>query len=352
MTPSNNIIPLLEALRIPINSPSSSLDWKDWYHYILFDMTSCISILCNISLSGRPGYGHITCTGIVTIPQKPVFRDLCAGPYGFCVDYDWQDTMVVQHPVAILSTETTLLIDNKCCSVMLKNDRSSIEISFTGTANATPILVPETLPFGSGFIGWGFIPGMTVTGHVRLGSQKINIDPVNWFCYHDHNYGRFRWGEDIGWIWFIATFYEKNGQKLSFVLHRGNNRDLSCTGVPYLFIYINNEMRKIFTGASLNLEWTWENTAVRPIRLPGTMATLFSNRTVTMPSSLLVSGSDDADNVLLQLSVTDTIELILPDTQSRQYTFIEEINGKSEVKLTIDSHTHTAEGLFYAEYVY
>jgi hypothetical protein len=38
--------------------------------------------------------------------------------------------------------------------------RSQLSIQFDALATATPLLVTENSPFGSGFIGWGLVPGL------------------------------------------------------------------------------------------------------------------------------------------------------------------------------------------------
>jgi hypothetical protein len=352
MNRSGHLLTLLEALRIPLNSPAGPLDWKDWYHFILFDMAHGCRILCNVSLAGRPEYGHITCTGIVTVPPGFSAAPIAAGSYGFCVDHDWLPGMALPVPVTVITPDTCLRIDQNKISMAMKDDRTGIGIVFDGIASATPVLAPEAAPFGSGFIGWGFVPGVLVTGHCAVGGGRIDVDPENWFCYHDHNYGRFRWGEDVGWVWFVATFRNDAGDKVSFVLHRGNSRDPATPNAPYLFVYRNGEMRKVFTGDAVSLEWTWDPGARRPVRLPGSMASLFEDRLVCMPASLCVTASDDADSVRLIMRVSDSLELILPDTSARQYTFISELNGDASVSLDLDGTDIAAEGFFYAEYVY
>jgi hypothetical protein len=214
-----------------------------------------------------------------------------------------------------------------------------------------PVLIPEFSPFGSGFIGWGLVPGVRVEGRLELDGLGIAIDE-RWFCYHDHNYGRFRWGEDIGWIWFVASVHTPAGEPYTLVLHRGNNRDATRCGAPYLFVYEGDTLRKVFMGDAVHLSWRWSAERRRPPRLPGAMATLFAERTLLLPTGLELRAADERDALHLELSGDSNTELVLPDNRDRQYTFIEECTGQAAMQCRIGGAERSAQGHFYAEFVH
>ncbi len=82
------------------------------------------------------------------------------------------------------------------------------------------------------------------------------------------------------------------------------------------------------------------------------MASLFSDRSLKMPQSLQIQAQDEQDHLLLNLNFDATLELIVPDNQSRQYTFIEELSGTVEMHLNLNQTQLTAQGFVYAEYVH
>jgi hypothetical protein len=45
------------------------------------------------------------------------------------------------------------------------------------------------------------------------------------------------------------------------------------------------------------------------------------------------------------------MELVVPDNQDRQYSFIEEVTGSVEVSLFLQGETLRAKGFIYGEYV-
>jgi hypothetical protein len=88
-----------------------------------------------------------------------------------------------------------------------------------------------------------------------------------------------------------------------------------------------------------------------PVRLPGIMASLFADRTLKVPSSLQVEAADERDRLLVNVNFETTMELVVPDNQDRQYSFIEEVTGSVEVSLFLQGETLRAKGFIYGEYV-
>jgi hypothetical protein len=227
--------------------------------------------------------------------------------------------------------------------------RSQLSIQFDALATATPILVTENSPFGSGFIGWGLVPGLHISGELSVCGQSFPMSP-HWYCYHDRNFGRFRWGEDIGWEWFVAYVICDDGTPMTLVLDQRTNKDHTERGFPYIFIYIGSELTKVFVGATLQIHWDWSDSSTIPPRLPGIMALLFSDRQLHTPTKLQVTAADEKDQLMINLNFESIVELIVPDNQQRQYTFIEEVTGSAAVILKLGEQIFPAQGLVYAEY--
>ncbi|MGK7939057.1 MAG: hypothetical protein AB4062_02640 [Crocosphaera sp.] len=355
MTINEQLLSSIENLRIPLNDVNSPIDWKDWYHYILIDPETQIRVLVNISLIGRPEQGEIQTTLIVTIPSNYFPQKLSPSlpllTFGIAFSKEWKTDNINRNPVQIRAQQINLNIVGKNCFLEVNDLRSQLAINFRGEAKATPLLVTENSPFGSEFIGWGLVPGLQVSGELSICNHSFNISP-NWLCYHDRNFGRFRWGEDIGWEWFVAFLTDDNqDNKFTLVLDKRTNKDHSLSGLAYIFIYQENELIKTFIGQTLEINWQWTNSPVTPLRLPGIMASLFSDRSLKMPENLEIIATDSQDNLTLNIQFDAATELIIPDNQARQYSFIEEVTGTIEMTLFLENQVIKARGLIYAEYV-
>lgn len=354
MAIDEQLLSSIESLRVPLNDINSPIDWKDWYHYILIDPETKIRVLVNISLIGRPERGEIQTTFIVTIPSNYLPEKLSSSSpiltFGIAFSQEWTTEKVNSNPIQIQGQQINLNVVGKNCFVEVNDSHSQLAINFQGEAKATPLLVTENSPFGSGFIGWGLVPGLQVNGEFSICNHSFNIDE-NWFCYHDRNFGRFRWGEDIGWEWFVAFLTDEQGKNFTLVLDKRTNKDHSLSGLAYIFVYEENELIKTFVGQTLEINWQWTNSPVTPLRLPGIMASLFAERSLKMPESLEITATDSQDNITLDIQFDAAAELIVPDNQARQYSFIEEVTGPIEMTLFLQNEMIKAKGLIYAEYV-
>lgn len=351
MTVYHQVLYRIEELRIPIDDPFSPEDWKDWYHFILFNPASDVRLLFNLCFSGRPGQGEITVSVLLSIPSDSP-ADSAYLSYGYCNSLPWSGIDLSKYPLKLNMPGLDFLISGKQVSITSFHANSGISISLKGHGLATPVPVDESFPFGTGFIGWGLIPGMAMEGTIGLADARYTVDRA-WYCYHDHNYGRFRWGGDIGWIWWVANAVDPEGHHFTYVFHRGNNSDFSVVSVPYLFIYADHTLIKIFKGPGLKLDIEMGKKPGLPVILPGTMASIFSDRHIVLPELIRLSGRDESDSVFLEMRVCSCTEFILPDNEKKQYTFLKELQGPAHARHSIGNKVSEVEnGQFYAEYVY
>ena len=70
------------------------------------------------------------------------------------------------------------------------------ELDFTSMSR--PFAV-NNQPVGDGRVSWLFVPRLRADGWLRIGRQEIRFEGN--VAYHDHNWGRFRWGGDFSWTW-------------------------------------------------------------------------------------------------------------------------------------------------------
>jgi hypothetical protein len=338
----------IEQLHVPFENPDCPRDWKDWYHYILFDPISSTRLLFNFSLSGNPQTGEIVTTLFVNSLAATGSKE----GIGFMDISEWKRAAIRRVPLVVKSPVAEISFVNEETFVEVQSEDKNISLRLTAKPVATPFLIPEFFPFGNGFIGWGFIPGMTVRGSLTLGGTKLEIGS-DWYCYHDHNYGRFNWGDDIGWIWWTASLRSEDGKLMSFVFHKGNSRSNKKSGIPYLFIYEDNILKKAFMGNTIRLTMEREPTARIPVIFPGPLASVFIDNHICCVKTISIRGRDDRDDVQIRLQVEEVLQIILPDYQKKQYSYLMEMNGKCSGSYSIKSKkVKGLNGNFYAEYVY
>lgn len=338
----------IETFYIPFEDPVCPHDWKEWYHYILFDPDSGTNVLCNICCAGVPEKGYITATLLIT---TPINDSGILKTYGFCNIFPWRSDNIKTNPLEIKVPGVKFVQQHRLALLQMDQPMTGISLQIEAKPIATPLVVPDSQFLSEEFIGWGLLPGMEVNGKIGLGERNIIIDN-KWYCYHDHNYGRFRWGSSIGWLWWVAHL--PSAGKLpsaTYVFHQGNPHDSESRGAPYLFIYEYHRLKKVFSGNTLDIDVQWSNEKSKTIRLPGVLTPIFADRPIAMPTSIKLHGKDELDEVTLWMTVESNVEIILPDDLEKRYTFLKELNGSVDASHRIDGTTLTAsKGRFYAEY--
>ena len=346
---------LLEEFKIPFDDPHCPTDWKDWYHYILYDPNTGIRILYNICFNGRPELGFITDVFFITVPKNFLHNNMSdpsdEETYGFSRCVGWEKGDLSVKPMNFQTRDISFKILGSQSIMTIENKDLNISFSLLGRAKSTPIYLPECYPYGKGFVGWGVAANYKMGGNIEIGNRLITITDA-WYSYHDRNFGRFNWG-DIGWTWFVVSMIDQSGHSWVYVLHQSNNPDHTKVGSPILYIYKQNRLIKIFLDQTIYVQVDWSDYTETPVILPGSMASVFSDRNVLSPKRLSVTAKDERHSVRLSLKVSTHTELIVPDSEERKFTYLKELSGTIEVEQSIyEQEVQSDNGFFYAEIVH
>lgn len=355
MIVEQSTIGLMEEFKIPYRDPFCPEDWKDWYHYILYDPKSHVRILYNVCFNGRPGTGFVADTLFVTTPKgfidQPVVDFSEETTYGFSRNQQWKEGDLETTPFNYQGEEISFRIsDSNVMGMHVTNKDQGFEFYLSGKSVSSPVYVPELAPYGRGFMGWGVMAGYQISGQIRVQNRLMTITE-DWYCYHDRNFGRFNWG-NIGWTWFVANAWDGD-TKWAYVLHRSNDSNFSDFGSPILFLYCNDKLVKIFFGETIDIQIDWTDLPENPPILPGSMASVFNDRAVRMPTKITVDAYDERHLTKISMDVSTRTEMIIPSSMKKEYTFLKELSGDVVVEQNVgEEYSQTTSGFFYAEVVH
>ena len=337
------LIERVEALRIPVPPQPASDDWKDWYHFVLLHAASGWRAIVNVNLAGGGDAAELQYTLVIHAPGEP------SRQHGASRSLPWRAGMVRARPLAIRSDEVELVFDQQVFGLRVQPRGLDLGIALHARPDATPLLVTEGSAFGSGFIGWGLLPGLLARGELWAWGQKAAITH-DWFCYQDHNFGRFRWGDDFGWEWMVAHVQAPQQPAITVVVDLRCDRTHRRGGLPYLFILVGRELRKVFLGPSMTIRWIWSDSVRLPPRLPGAMATLLGGRTEREPVAVQIEAADERDRFSLRLAVDAHLQIVAADNAGSGHTRIGEASGAVSIRLRLGETELEAHGLGYAEF--
>jgi hypothetical protein len=117
----------------------------------------------------------------------------------------------------------------------------------------TPVSKPFVVnnqPLGEGRMSWLFVPKLRADGWLRIGDDEHRVD--NEAAYHDHNWGRFRWGGDFGWTWgTLLAGRPENPWSLVFL--RMTDRRRLVTLSQALYVWHHDDPAAIFRHSAVRM---------------------------------------------------------------------------------------------------
>lgn len=325
--------------------PPSPLDptaplYKDWLHLnVMHHPSGCVGLI-NVSLHGAPedprsraigaALVHVPGVGWVGNLEIKGFGEVALGRASIGLE---RVALAVHYPSGALAAS-------------VRDPAHSLAVNLTATPTAGPVVVEERLPLGSGWISWYAVPRLALSGEWVVGEQRMSLEAAS--AYHDHNWGRWRWGDDMGWEWgcFLAP-----SPGAAFVLSRVTDRSHRRLGSPSLTVQAEG-LRRTFNGPSVRLEYEGALDDTRR-RLPGALAALHQDRAgLRLPKTLRVEAGDGLDRVVVEFDARAAAQLIAAEPLARGYAFIHEMPGAFTYSGLMGGRELGGAGLGILEHVY
>jgi hypothetical protein len=329
----------LDTLRPPSPLDPDAAAYKDWLHLTLVDHGSELVGLVNVSLHGGPEDPRSRALGAAVVHLPGV---------GWCgnVQVVGLDQVRIGRSSLAMSA-VALAVDHPSGTVRASAHLPSDGLSLRLAAHADVASVPieRRIPLGPGWISWYVMPHLLVEGEAVVGGRSFELTDA--VAYSDHNWGRWHWGDDLGWE--CATLLSPAGGP-SFVITRITDRAHRTAGDRMLIVHVEGE-RRTFAGPAVQL-FSNGRFQARPRRMPGAMAALHQDRAKPrLPATVRVEANDGVDGVVIEFVVRAASQLIAADPARRGYGFVHELPGRFSAVGRLRGRRMEAEGLGVFEYV-
>ena len=329
---------LLDPLRPPGAADPSATAYKDWLHLNVFVPDRQVVALINTSLHGPPADPRSRAVGVA----------LAHGPDGI-----WTGGMEVGALAEAGIEERGIMLR----TVSVASDRSGgtfharvdrpgdgIEAALTAMPLIKPLALDLTAGFGSGWIGWTARPLLSIEGKLALGGQSIPLDGA--WGYHDHNWGRWFWGEDAAWEWGTFLF----PGPVVVVFARATDKAHSRSGPASLFAVAGGRSHG-FRPDRVRVELSGNGPAPDR-RLPGALAAIHPDRRrPDLPGMVRIEAESGASALAVTFTPRHCAQLLLAEPTRRGTTFINELSGTCRLTARIDGEFVQSEGMGIFEYV-
>ena len=323
----------------PIDSfhPDNNLTYKEWHYFNIIDEDPDLKFFVTFNIGGNlsnlsQSYSHVLMAyDINNIPGMSVNRDF--------IDYTYSN----ETPDVKINNSYVKLLPNGYEVYAESTDRN-IVFSATFIPKASPSKVFSGTIGNYGQMNWiTAAPVCKVNGNLRINGTVYSLDGVR--GYHDHNWGRWMWCDNIGWDWGQAI--EPNDEdeagtdvgRYGLTIGRLTNGPHTMDGTSRLQIWKNKKQIAAFNNVIFGYDF-------------GTYPYLY-------PYPLLINAtakSDDGDSITSIFETSRGLPIYIGYlTGEGCNSTIWELTGNYNVSGTIDGKPFNfqAEGFAeYAEYIY
>src|SRR6516162_3972998 len=183
----------LDFLRPPVPLDYRAAEYKDWLHLNVLDHTSGCVGLINVSLHGAPDDPRARAMGAALAHVPNI------GWVGNLEILGLREAAISRTSIGL--ERVALAIDHTSGTLLgsVRDVDNHLVIRVTATAAARPIVIKQQLQLGHGWISWYAVPRLTLTGEWTIDQERMSLAAAS--AYHDHNWGRWHWGDDLGWEW-------------------------------------------------------------------------------------------------------------------------------------------------------
>ena len=319
----------------PIDSfhPDNNLTYKEWHYFNIIDEDPDLKFFVTFNIGGNlsnpsQSYSHVLMAyDINNIPGMSVNRDF--------IEYTYSN----ETPDVEINNSYVKLLPNGY-EVYAESTDGNIVFSATFIPKASPSTVFSGTIGNYGQMNWvTAAPVCKVNGNLRINGTVYSLDGVR--GYHDHNWGRWMWCDNIGWDWGQAI--ELNDEeddtdvgRYGMTIGRLTNGSHTMDGISRLQIWKNKKQIAAFDNVTFSYDF-----GIYPYLYP---CPLLINATAK---------SDDGDSITSIFETSNGLPINIGQLLGEGCDLtVCELTGNYTVSGIIDGKPFNFQAEGFAEYVY
>jgi hypothetical protein len=294
-----------DFLRAPVLSTVRPAGFKEWHHFVVHGRG--FRLLINFSLTNeRFGGDQVRLAPRVIVIAH---ADKWAGAierFDGCV----LDVSADLGELAIGGNRMTVLPDGYRVAIDLPHRGIRGELHFT---SASRPFVVNNQPVGDGRMCWLFVPRLRADGWLRIEGQEHRIQDD--LAYHDHNWGRFWWGDDFGWTWGTILPRGQHDPWSMVFLQMTDRRRLRYLSQA-LYVWHHDQPAAIFRHAAVKTRSDGLLDRAADCTLPPAMRLLLAGQVPGVPERIEITATRAGDTVQAEFRSQSYARLAQPSEMS------------------------------------
>lgn len=309
--------------------------YKEWHHFVFFDRQKKLFGLLNLSVTGNQNNPK---KGIATVIM--VLTDSTLRWRGNIESFSVRSLRFSNLHPSILLGRMSVIYENGLYQIFgkLQSQRTLVDLRFK--IDFSPVTSKPIPPGGFSPVwkDWVGVPRLTVDGTLFVEEEEFKI--TKGIGYHDHNRGRFKWGDPFGWdggfLLEDVVFDELGPVVIGFFIDR--SVDARSGRQSVVFLWTRDGPRKIFSSHQVQTKQS--GVFEGPYhKLPGTARILWPERPRSVPSVIKIIATDNRDEIQIDLEPVTLCQIISSNHLGKGETIWNEIYGITRVKGLIEGKT-------------
>jgi hypothetical protein len=316
--------------------------FKEWHHFVIHGADR--RLLINFSLTSEPSR-----TGQLRLAPRVIVIAHQERWEGAIERFDDSELEVSADLGDLTIGENRMVVRPDGYQVVIDLPGQDIHGELNFTSSSRPFVV-NNQPLGAGRMCWLFVPRLRADGWLRIGGQEHRVD--NEVAYHDHNWGRFWWGDDFGWTWgTILSQQPENPWSLVF-LRMTDRRRLRCLSQA-VYVWHHGEPAAIFRHAAVQMRSFGLLGRAADCTLPAPMRLLLDGEASDVPERVEVSATRGGDTVHTEFRPQSYARLAQPsEVCLDRSTVLCETSGTARVSGSINGQRMDFVGTGVFEFLY
>jgi len=314
----NAVLTGSDFLRAPLLAAAQPDGFKEWHHFVVHGRDH--RLLINFSLTGQARNGGLAPRVIVIAHDERWSGAVERFDDGALeVSADLGELTIGGNRMSVRPDGYEVVID-------LPQHDVKGELHFTSMSR--PFVV-NNQAVGNGRMCWLFVPRLRAQGWLRIADREHRIEDE--LAYHDHNWGRFWWGDDFGWTWGTILPQRPEDPWSLVFLQMTDRRRLRCLSRA-LYVWHHDEPAAIFRHASVRTRSHGLLGRAPDCTLPAPMRLLLDGDASGVPECVEITAHRAGDEVYAEFRPQSHARLAQPSEVSLdRSTVLCESNGTATV---------------------
>lgn len=321
--------------------------YKEWHHFIVY--APGLRLLVNFNLT-EPRYAE----GVLPAGPTPLTGRLIviaerSGWHGDLERFSPAEVTVVPGGLSARFGQNAMWFEDGAYHLQVQLQHQAVSCCLKLKPVTEPVLSNHIQLAPERELSWLILPRLEVDGRVTLGGRDVQLRRA--LGYHDHNWGRFSWGDDFAWEWG-SLVPSRADSPWTAVYVRMANRGRSSVGTQGLFIWDRARHCRFFRDRDLQV--TLEGRKSMPVvhKIPRLMGLLAPGTCTDVPQRIVAFAQSGADQVLMTFNTRNVSQVVIPnETTTDSVTLLNEATGSADLAGTIGGRAVEMEGSGVFEFI-